>query len=54
MSFNVIGLFISVMILVGGLYYLFQYKDDKESRNIYLIVSLIGLVATIIFIIRFL
>ncbi len=54
MIFNVIGLFVSVMILVGGLYYLFQSKDDKESRNIYLIVSLIGLIATIIFIIRFL
>ncbi|MCD7951250.1 MAG: hypothetical protein LUG12_13530 [Erysipelotrichaceae bacterium] len=52
MIFNVIGLLVSVMILGGGLYYLLQSKDDKESRNIYLIISLIGAIATIIFIIR--
>lgn len=50
--FNIIALIICIMILAGGLYYFWQEKEDQESRKIYMIVSLIGLIATIIFIIR--
>lgn len=39
-----IGMVIGVMLLVAGLYYLSKEKDDPESRKIYMIVSIVGLV----------
>jgi len=44
MIIKVIGMVIGVMLLVAGLYYLSKEKDDPESRKIYLIVSIVGLV----------
>ena len=48
MAVKIIGLIIGVLVLGGGLYYLTQEKDDKESRKIYSIVSLIGGVIAIV------
>lgn len=42
--FNIIGLLIGVMILIGGLYYLIKEKGDNESRKIYIVTSLAGFV----------
>ena len=42
MAVKIIGLIIGVLVLGGGLYYLTQEKDDKESRKIYGIISLVG------------
>ncbi len=44
MIIKVIGMVIGVMLLVAGLYYLSKEKDDPESRKIYMIVSIVGLV----------
>lgn len=50
---TIIGLIIGIMILIGGLYYLFKEKD-KESKQIYTIVSIIGLAITAYFAIQLL
>lgn len=52
MIFNVIGLIIGVMILAAGLYYLIKEKKDAESRKIYSIVSVAGVVITVFTLLR--
>lgn len=46
---SVIGLVIGVIVLIAGLYYLTQAKEDPESRKIYTIVSVIGAVVAAVF-----
>ncbi len=53
MILNVIGLVIGVMILGAGIYYLVKNKDDKESRKIYGITTIVGAVITVIMIAKF-
>lgn len=48
----IVGILIGLIILAAGIYYLVKEKSDKESRKIYSIVSVIGAVITIGFIIR--
>jgi len=52
MIFNVIGLAIGIMILGAGIYYLVKEKDDKESRKIYSITSVVGAVIILILILK--
>lgn len=40
-------LVIGIMVLAGGLYYLIKEKQDKESRRIYSVISVIGTVIAI-------
>ena len=49
---TIIGLVIGILVLVGGLYYLIKEKDDKESRNIYLVATLIGVVITVVCVLK--
>ncbi len=42
MAVKIIGLIIGVLVLGAGLYYLTQEKDDRESKKIYTIISLVG------------
>lgn len=49
---TVIGLIVGILILAGGLFYLIKEKEDKESRNIYLIATLIGAVITVVCVIK--
>lgn len=42
MMFSIIGMLVGFMILVGGLYYIIKEKNDKESRKIYGIASIVG------------
>lgn len=42
MVVKIIGTLIGALILGAGLYYLIKEKNDKESRNIYGIISSIG------------
>ena len=45
MIIRIIGIVIGVLILIGGLYYLFtDGRNDKESKKIYTIMSVIGAV----------
>ncbi len=44
MIFNVITLLIGLMLLIAGIYYVTKEKDDAESRKIYLIVTVIGVI----------
>ena len=48
MIFNVIGLIIGIMILAAGIYYLVKERHDAESKKIYTVVTVIGLVVTIV------
>ena len=48
MTIKVIGLIIGILILCAGIYYLTQEKEDLESRKIYSIVSIVGVVIAIV------
>ena len=48
MLLKIIGLIIGVLILGAGIYYLVKEKADPESRKIYMIVSIIGAVLTVV------
>lgn len=50
--FTVIGLIIGVMILGAGLYYLVKEKGNAESRKIYGITCLVGLVIIICLLVK--
>lgn len=45
---EITGLVIGLLILGGGLYYLIKEKDDAESRKIYSIASVIGVVIAVV------
>lgn len=47
MIFNVITLLIGLMLLIAGTYYVIKEKNDAESRKIYLIVIVIGVILTV-------
>lgn len=42
MIFNIIGILIGAAVLIGGIFYLVKEKEDKESRKIYSVISVIG------------
>ncbi len=44
MIVKMIGALIGLLIFGFGLYYLIKEKDDKESRTIYTVVSIVGIV----------
>lgn len=44
----IIAMVIGILIMAGGIYYLVAEKEDKESRQIYGIVTAIGAVIAII------
>ena len=48
MIIKIIGLIIGVFVLGMGIFYLVKEKDDKESRKIYTIISVIGAVVAIV------
>ena len=54
MIVNVIGLVIGILILVGALYYLVHEKEDQDSRKIYGIGVLIGLIIVVVTAVRML
>lgn len=52
MIFNIVGLVIGLLILGAGIYYLAKEKEDKESRKIYSVTTLVGSVITVIMIVK--
>ena len=48
MAVKIIGLIIGILVLVAGIYYLVQEKDDRESKKIYSIVSAIGGIVAVV------
>lgn len=44
---KIIGVLIGLLIFGFGLYYLVKEKDDKESRKIYTVATLVGAVIAI-------
>ena len=48
MVLKLIGLIIGALILGAGIYYLAKEKADPESRKIYMTVSIIGGVITVV------
>lgn len=54
MTFNVIALIIGLLILIAGIYYLAKEKQDAESRKIYSITIIVGVIVTAFGLIRIL
>lgn len=52
MIFNIVGLVIGLMILGAGIYYLVKEKEDRESRKIYSITTVVGAVITIFMVVK--
>ncbi len=52
MIFNIVGLAIGLMILGAGIYYLVKEKEDRESRKIYSITTVVGAVITIFMVVK--
>ena len=46
---KMVGLLIGLLIFGFGLYYLVREREDKESRTIYMITTIVGAVVAIIF-----
>lgn len=44
MTIKIIGLLIGILILVSGIYYLIKCRHDAESKKIYIIFSIVGLI----------
>ena len=40
-------LIIGIIIFIGGMYYFLKEKHDMESRKIYLITSIVGIIITL-------
>lgn len=45
---KIIGIIIGVLISVAGIYYLVTEKEDKESKKIYSMITLVGIVVLVI------
>ena len=52
MIVTIIGLLIGLLVLGAGIYYLVKEKEDPESKKIYTVVTVIGLVIAIVAAIR--
>ena len=52
MIFNIVGLIIGVLLAIAGIYYLSKEKDDADSRKIYMITTIIGVVVIAFILIR--
>ena len=52
MVLNIIGLLIGIAILVAGIYYMVQDKDDAESKKIYQITAAVGAIIVIVVLLR--
>lgn len=48
MIIKILGAVIGLLVLVAGIYYLVKEKNDKDSKKIYSIISLIGAVLLIV------
>ena len=52
MIVTIIGLLIGLLVLGAGIYYLVKEKEDPESKKIYTVVTVIGLVVAVVAAIR--
>lgn len=48
MIIKCLGLIIGLCVLAAGIYYLVKEKNDKDSRKIYGIISLAGLIVAVV------
>ena len=44
MVIKIIGLIVGILVLAAGVYYYAKEKHDPESRKIYSVISLIGVI----------
>ncbi len=54
MIFNIVGIVIGVLIFVFGVSYFLKEKNDRESRKIYAVTTVIGAVISVIMVLKFL
>lgn len=52
MLVKIIALLIGILIMGAGIYYLVAEKNDKESRKIYLITTIVGLAIIVVDLIK--
>lgn len=52
MIFNGIGLIIGVLIFCAAIYYFVKEKEDMESRKIYGIASVVGMLITVAMLVK--
>ena len=52
MIVNIIGIIIGILVAIGGIYYSAKEKHDEESRKIYRIVTIIGIIIVIVFMVK--
>lgn len=52
MFFNIIGILIGMLIICFGIYYLIKEKNDIESKKIYTITSVVGIIILVVMVIK--
>ena len=52
MIFNGIGLIIGILIFCAAIYYFVKEKEDMESRKIYVIASVVGLLIAVAILVK--
>jgi len=48
MAVKIIGLIIGIMLICSGIFYLSKSKEDPESKKIYTIVTIVGVVIAVL------
>ena len=48
MIYGIIGILIGILVMGFGIYFLIKEKDDPESKKIYGIASVIGIIIAIV------
>ena len=52
MILNIIGLAIGLLVMIAGIYYLKKEKNDADSKKIYTVTTVVGVIIVIAFVIR--
>ena len=52
MILNIIGLAIGLLVMIAGIYYLKKEKNDADSRKIYMVTTVVGIIVVAVFVIR--
>lgn len=52
MILNIIGLAIGLLVMIAGIYYPKKEKNDADSKKIYTVTTIVGVIIVIAFVIR--
>ena len=54
MNFNIVGIIIGILIFLFGISYFVKEKNDPESRKIYAVTAVIGIIISVVMALKFL